>query len=835
MHWFQRLVAASPCLRRPLGCVIALACIVGVRSPQDCPADDLAAFVATYCADCHGPDTQEAQRRFDQINYRQPSTDDVILMTEIVDQLTLGDMPPQDADQPAEKVRLATTESLRQSIARVQQASQSTNRQTVLRRLNRDEYRRTIADLFDMEMAMFDPTLSFPADTVGGSFDNVGDELVTSAYLLEHYLDAADQVVEKVFRQSRDVPEQTWNFRGHFLQQPELNPAHKEAFDYRYLCLYDSPLADRPEGAYGPLLDFEQGVPVDGTYEIRVLAEAKNRDTPYPADQLGIELDEPFRLAIVPGDVALKEQHTMQPMQPVLAQSKVPDDQPTWLTFRVPLDQGFAPRFTFPNGMAEVRPLYVRLVRKYPELLPKNKRKSSGIFVDRKTIIRDGFLPHIRIHQVQIRGPINAGTPTRSQQAVLGEQPFAPERTREILSAFASKAYRRPASPAEVDRLMSVVAVRKKQGRSDFEAFQDAIRAILCSPAFLYMDPDVDDSADHLSDYAIATRLSYFLWGTMPDASLRRYAAQGQLSDRAVRAEQVDRLLNDSRSDVLIRRFLDGWLRLSDLGSQPPDRNSFKAYYKDSLEDDMRRESELFLRHLIDNDLPVTEFLTADYSFINRDLARLYGIADAIPGDQADQFRQVHFDDPLRGGLLGQAAVLTATANGIETSPVIRGVWMLETVLGQSAPPPPDDVPAIDPDVRGAKSIVDLLEKHRSDQACNQCHRKIDPLGFALESFDPIGRRRDRYSNKITIETGGKLPSGESFEDLGGLKTLLAQRRSFFARSFVESMMTFALGRRLEPQDRPTVDAICDSVADEDYPVRQLIHRLVESPAFVSR
>jgi hypothetical protein len=227
--------------------------------------------------------------------------------------------------------------------------------------------------------------------------------------------------------------------------------------------------------------------------------------------------------------------------------------------------------------------------------------------------------------------------------------------------------------------------------------------------------------------------------------------------------------------------------------------------------------------------------LDADYSFINRDLAKLYGVVDQVPAENANAFRKVTFADRRRGGLLGQASVLTVSANGIETSPVIRGIWMLENVLGTPPPPPPDDVPAIDPDVRGATSVRELLEKHRTSAACNECHRKIDPLGFALECYDPIGEIRRRYENKVPIDTSGRLPSGQSFEDVAELKVLLVQRKRFFARAFAEKLLAYALGRRVELSDRGTIDEIVSGLEKDDYPARSLIEQIVISDMFSRR
>jgi hypothetical protein len=251
----------------------------------------------------------------------------------------------------------------------------------------------------------------------------------------------------------------------------------------------------------------------------------------------------------------------------------------------------------------------------------------------------------------------------------------------------------------------------------------------------------------------------------------------------------------------------------------------------------MKQETRLFFRDLIDRNGSVLEFLRADYSFANRDLARLYGVLDQVPAERAGEFQRVTFADKSRGGLLGQASVLTVSANGIETSPVVRGVWLLENIVGAPVPPPPDSVPPLDPDVRGAVSIRDQLAKHRSSDTCNQCHRKIDPLGFALEGFDPIGRSRKFYDAKGTqkIDTSGELPGGDSFSGPAELRSVLLKHPEFFVRNVTNRMLSHALGRRMEPLDRGPVDRIVAQVQTKDYATADLIAAIVTSDLFLSR
>jgi hypothetical protein len=340
-----------------------------------------------------------------------------------------------------------------------------------------------------------------------------------------------------------------------------------------------------------------------------------------------------------------------------------------------------------------------------------------------------------------------------------------------------------------------------------------------------------------LTEHGLAQRLSYFLTSSMPDKRLRKLADEGRLSDPEILTKEAKRLLASEESNAFIADFLDSWLNLRALGSMPPDPKESQVYYAAGLETEMKEETRLFVRDLIDRNASVLEFLRADYSFVNRDLAKLYGVDDQIPVEEAANFHRVVFKDSRRGGLLGQASVLTVSANGIETSPVIRGIWLLESVLGSPPPPPPDSVPAFEPDVRGATSIRDQLVKHRESAACNQCHRKIDPLGFALEGFDAIGRTREFYDSKrqLPIDTSGVLPGGEAFSGLEELREILLKRKEFFVRAVANHLVSQALGRRVEPLDRGAIDSLIVQVRDDDYPMADLIVAVVSSDLFRAR
>jgi hypothetical protein len=750
-------------------------------------------------------------------------------LQDMLDQLNLGEMPPKEARQPTDDERRRITGWLTAVIEQHHRERKSAASRTVLRRLNAREYRHSVRDLLSLNMTMFDPTLGFPRDQTEEHLDNVAETLITSGHLLQGYLAAADRIVEKLLSPAQRPAVQTWRFDSGFRQQPEIDQVHGRTNGFSHITLYDVVGADKHEGAYGAIAGFKDGVPYDGFYEIRFKAEALNRRHPYDREFVGTDPDELLRLGIVAGNVRAGPLHKPQPIEPLLAELDLADDA-QWYTARIWLDAGFTPRFTFRNGLMDARNLWGRLVKKYRDEFPEPVR--GGIVEHRFNAIKFGKLPQIHIHEVEIAGPYYGEWPTPSQRAVLGDDwetvhqtgTLSEAQMRTHLTRFASQAYRRPAQTEEIDRLLQLIAVRRQSGRSPIEAYGDALKAVLCSPAFLYLD----ESADHGSAFALASRLSYFLWSSMPDRQLIELASSGALQQPEVLSAEVRRMLRDPRSEAFVDGFLDSWLRLRDLGSMPPDAGKFSDYYRFDLKSAMREETRLFARRLIDENLSVVNFLDSDFTYVNKPLARLYG----VDPPQGPGFELVSLRDDRRGGLLGQASVLTVTANGIDTSPVVRGVWLLENMLGTPPSPPPPDVPPLDPDVRGAKSIREQLEKHRSVASCYDCHRKIDPLGFALEHFDAIGKWRETYAGKAAIDAAGELPSGQTFDDVQGFKKVLVERKDQFVAALAGKLLSYATGRLSGPADRVHVQRIVRQLGERGDGFRDLIELVATSEPF---
>ena len=797
--------------------------------PKETVAATARLFLDTYCVRCHGERKQKAKRRFDTLSASISNEDDLLQYQDILDQLNLGEMPPEDAKQPAVAERRRVIAFLTDRIARFHRSREETGERAVLRRLNSREYRNTIRDLLHLNTTIFDPTTGFPRDQISENLDTVGDTLITSGFLMQCYLDAADRVVRKAMGPLKKPPIQTWRFSDGFHQQPEIDQVHRKSNKYAWMTLYEVIGADKHEGAYGPIHAFAEGVPYDGYYEIRFKAEALNRINPYDPKLLGNDPNEPFRLGIRPGDHRVGRLHTPQPIEPLLTEIELADGIGQYRV-RVWLDAGYTPRFTFRNGPIDVRNVYGRLVKKYPNLFPEPRR--PGIVENRWLALTEGKMPQIRIDVIVIEGPLYEAWPTAGQRAILGascEQVQATgtisrEQMRASLGAFAAQAYRRPVRPDEVDRLMEVIRVRRETGHAPLDAYADGVKAVLCSPHFLYLSQPEESP----SSYVLASRLSYFLWSSMPDRELLDLARSNALLEPGVLGRQVERMLNDPRSDAFIEGFLGSWLTLRDLGATKPDRGAFRAFYLGDLDRAMREETRLFTRHLIDSNLDIITFLDADFTYVNRPLARLYGLK--LP--EGSGFERVRLTDRRRGGLLGQASVLTVTANGVDTSPVLRGVWLLENILGTPPAPPPPDVEPLDPDIRGAQTIRDQLKKHRDTPTCYDCHKKIDPLGFALENFDPIGGWRDTYGRDRPVDATGELPGDKRFDDIVGLKAILVEQRDQFAFSLTEKLMAYATGRPTGPGDRPHLDRILDDLDARGNGFRDLLRLVVLSEPF---
>ena len=810
----------------------------GPLPAADASAKSVEQFLSRYCLECHDADVHKGDRSFHQFKLPLKTLPAVIEARDIIDQLTLREMPPKKAEQPTDEERLAAIRALRAGTAAAQASLQSTGSRTVLRRLSNREYENTLATLFGRRVDTLGLTADFPKEKTARHLDTIGQSLVTSGFLVDQYFQSANRLVETRLGKPATAPK-TWHFNKNFVQYEELQGSHKSAFNFRYLNLYEQPNTDTRQGGYGHIEDFKKGVPVSGLYDLEVEATAMHRDTHYDPAIFGIDLSEPFILGVVPGDVTKGHIHYPQAIEPLLASSVVPDNTPTRLKFRVWLEAGQTPRFIFPNGPYESRASVLTINRRYEKEF-STPVGSSG--VGRAHILKEGKLPHIRISDIVIQGPVAEPAGGAEEVAIFGEKGFQPDQALDQLFTFAAKAYRRPLQETDRATIRKMVEKRLAEKATPRQAALDALKLILCSPSFLYLSEVTKEGVRPLQPHDLATRLSYALWAAPPDEGLTASAASGKLSGDAELKKEIDRLLGDQRANGFVNGFLDSWLNLRELGGMPPPRETNRAFYAEDLPTSMKTEARLFFRDMLKDNRPVTQFLRADHSFIDKKLAKLYDLPEQKTLRLADGFQKVSFKgDSHRGGLLGMAAVLTVSANGVETSPVTRGAWVSENILGIKPPPPPDVVPAIEPDVSGTTTIRERLAKHSTDRACAECHRKIDPFGFSLESFDPVGRWRVTYPKPKKgaapkIDTTGEFASGEKYQDFAGFRDILHDKRDeMFTRHLIRSLLAYGTGRLMEPADEFAVDRIHEKVKQGGLGLRSLVVECLTSDVFRSR
>ena len=791
-------------------------------------------FLKNYCFKCHGPEKQEAHRRFDQLPPAITELEELESWQEILDQLNLGDMPPEKEKQPAKTEVLAVIKSITESIAEAHPRLAGKGQHTALRRMNSWEYRHTIGDLLGLNISAWNPTENFPPEVKVDGFDNIGAGLVTSGLLLNHYLSAAAQAIERA---------------THFGPRPEIKTyAQKSPFYFkgkearelpklfqvdRFRFIPETPYTDLYGRHYRgghigfrPLLN--QGVAQSGLYRVRVRAAAIDRRHPYGktiddfrnGDPLILELTAVDRQGSVTstGNVSRKRS---------LAMVELINEKPQWFEWDVYMEKGYEPEVRFRNGTTATKRL-VRLLATAKDVAPEIKPFSEMKAGNERSygVLKAYRGPKLRIWEIQIRGPFVKEWPPRGHDLMYGSlkpNDLNREKTRERLRIFAAKAFRRPLWQGELSPIESMVNRKLDEGLEPLQALQLGFQTILCSTSFLYLD----ENSGKLNDYALASRLSYFLWSTAPDSELLTLAEQNKLSKSVVLRGQVKRMLRNSKSNRFSNNFIRVWLNFDNIGEMPPSKD-FKVYYRDNLEVAMRNETQTFFRHVLDHNLSTREFLNADYSFLNRELALHYG----IEGIEGNHLRRVSLKGTPRGGLLGHGSFLTASANGVDTSPVVRGIYMLEKLFGYTPPPPPDDVPDIEPDIRGAKTIREQLAKHREIATCAECHRKIDPFGFALENFDAIGRWRNEYGKNMPIDASGELPNGDAFSTVPEFGKHIIKREGQFSRSLTEKLLTYAIGRELVPSDRPAIDAILREMRQDNKGLRDLIEAVVLSEVF---
>lgn len=761
-------------------------------------------FLEQHCVHCHGPDEQKGRLRLDTLT--PPPAEDGTWLA-VLEAIETGDMPPRaeprpDADAADHFINL---------VSRVL-ADAAGDPPIALRRMNRHEYEATVHDLLGIDTALAD---LLPEDSRTQGFDNVADGLGISAVLLEKYLEAADAAFEGVIRRIEPLPAETR--RADIMQLNE----NRQSVEQKRGGVIE---------VAGSMVKFTPGWPPvrvdpvhpieDGVYRARVAV--------WPHDPS----DRTLALAVFTGPLFGPGLRHFQGMFDVTGTP----DNPRVIEFTASMRAEeaihlvpwiYPEHITWRHGELEPRPgigfAWVETHGPLDQDFPSKAQRA--LFGDSESIHMAEGEPHWMRHR---RG-------VRSHYVDSTEPEADAER---IIRDLAARAFRRPVPDELVDPFVDLTLGRLENGHTFEQAVRAGFTAVLCSPHFLLLnqEPQVDD-------HTIASRMSYFLWSSMPDDELLELAAEGRLSDAGVRRQQVDRMLEDPRSERFVRHFTGQWLDLREIDFTTPDGRLYPEF-DELLQRSMVEETVRFFRHVLDENLSVRNFADSEFTVLNERLARHYD----IPGVRGhEDFRLVEIpEDSVRGGLLTHGSVLKVTANGATTSPVLRGVWILDRLLGRPVPPPPSSVPAVEPDIRGAESVREQFLQHTQAETCARCHERIDPPGFALEQFDPIGGERDYYRSigegprvPLTnyhvgpeVEPHGEMWDGRRFDDFRGFREWLVEQEQTVARAVAHKLLIYGSGRAVGVMEREAVDQVLEAGREGDFGLRTMIHAVVESDLF---
>ncbi len=760
-------------------------------------------FVVKYCLKCHNDTERNAELSLAGYQESASLVKDRRIWDKVLKMVVSGEMPPQDAPRPTPEDADAFVMHVKSIMDHADRNAKPDPGRVTMRRLNRLEYRNTIRDLIGIT---FDPTADFPSDDIGHGFDNIGDVLSLSPVLMERYLTAAESIMEQAI-----VPVAPPVVKRHLsavYTEPASGDVATKLIDEGFRRMS----SDGKEGIEtGPLhtpYKWEDG---DYLFRIRVYGQSGT--------------DQPVRVAIL-----LHGKDVTQPSS---------DEELSAIVGNVLRPAQIVKTF---EVTAKSRDMAETLEVAVPSTAGRH-RMMVGLFKP----VAEQPAAKLWVEYLALDGPLDTRPASHRQLLACDTTRPQVEQSREVLGRFLRKAWRRRVTEEELNRLCQMAEQSAAGGESWESSMQLAMQAALCSPSFLFRveadETPADPAIRPLNEYHLASRLSYFLWSSMPDDQLLELAEAGQLSTDL--QAQVQRMLADPRSSTLVRNFAMQWLQLQRIEQIAPDSQLFPDF-NSQLRAAMLKETELFVESVLRDDRSLLDLIAADYTWLNEPLAKHYGIADTngnLIGQpvqdpagqpiQGDGFVRVSLKDRNRGGLLTQASVLAVTSNPTRTSPVKRGRWVLEQILGSPPPAPPPNVPELpgsDADVAGA-SLRQRLEVHRSNPACANCHAKMDPIGFALENFDAIGRFRTRDGN-FDIDAAGELPDGTRFSGAPDLKTVILGRKQEFARCVCEKLLIYALGRGLEYYDRPVVESILQASEQQDYRFSSIVTGIVQSEAF---
>ncbi len=765
---------------------------------------DMAAFLEGHCLKCHGPEKQKGDLRLDTLSLPPQETQ---RWQEVLEAIEYGDMPPKKEKRPD----LAHTENFTNSL-RGLLAAHAEPPAPALRRMNRNEFQNTVRELLGVDTEIAD---MLPEDGRTLGFDKVGDGLSISAIMLEKYLEAANAAFDDVIRRTTPIPVET---RRSVLVEEKRNIVALKK-NQGGVFEKDGAFVDFTPG--WPAAMFDSAQPQDdGIYHAKIAVWPHDPGgrtltvavfsgplySPIVSKFMGVfdVTGTPENPRIIEFDVRMRAGDSLQVFPWVTPEhvtyrdkhEKRPGVGIAWGEITGPLDQ------TFPSEAQ--RRLF-------------GESESISMADDGRVYSR--YRKNVVTHRVE------SSTPREDAERIIRE--------------FVPRAMRRPVSEELTQKFVALTLGRLDAGRSFEESVRAGVCAVLCSPQFLLLN-----ATGTVDDYTIASRMSYFLWSGPPDQVLLDLAKAGKLKDPEVRRAQVRRMLKDDKAEHFVTDFTGQWLDMYGIDFTTPDKKLFPEY--DTLLDkSLVRETEGFFREMLEKNLGTRNFIDSDFAVLNERLATHYG----IPGVKGhEEMRVVKLPaDSVRGGVLTQASVMKVTANGTNSSPVLRGVWMLDRLLGRPVPPPPPGVPAVEPDIRGAKSPKELFMKHTENETCARCHTRIDPIGFALEEFDPVGAQRESYRDVkdpddpkkkrkipgLPVDSSGETPDGTSFANFEGFRDWLLGHDELVAKAVATKLMIYGCGRRIGVMDEAAVERVVDASAKDDHGLRTMIEEVVVSETFV--
>jgi hypothetical protein len=798
--------------------LILAAVVAFAHSAPSARADDAdasRAFLTQYCQTCHSGDKPKGDFRISDLKFDFADAAGRGRWAKVAELLESGTMPPDGKPQPAagEVDKLLDwigRETARGESAQAAAAGTVAKGRVVLRRLNRSEYVNTVRDLLGVEIELKD---LLPADTVAGGFDNGAESLHISSYHLDAYLAAAERVLDAAIASGPQPPKVSR--RISIKDERTVKPTGSV---YRHL--------DDGVAIFASWVSANIQVTL---WQFRTHEPGKYR---FKITGYGYQTEKRVAFHVMSGPLNAAAQ------QDLVGYYDVPAKTPTTIEFVRTMDRDQTLRIIADN-LGAIPPDVQKV--------GAENYKGPGLViqsVDVEGPLYDAWPPagHTRLLGALEQKPI-PDSQRRGRREVVSADPSAD--AKKILADFARRAFRRPVTEADIRPFLARVETKLQAGDSFEQALRVGLRGVLVSPHFLFLR----EKPGTLDDYALATRLSYFLWSSMPDDALFALAERGELRKPEILRGQVERMLADPKAAAFTENFAGQWLGLRAIDDTMPDRMLYPEF-DDVLKTSMLKEVTLFFDEVLKNDLSLTNFIDSDFTMLNGRLAEHYG----IPGFEGLEFRKAELPtDSRRGGVLTMGAVLKVTANGTTTSPILRGAWVLDRILGTPPPKPSVDVEAVEPDIRGATTIRQQLEKHRSRTECAGCHARIDPPGFALENFDVIGGWRDRYrsigSGDPVVVNGRKrrylagpkvdaadvLADGRKFQDIDEFKQLLLADKPQLARSLTEKLLTYATGAAPTTADRADIEAIVERVGAKNYGFRALVHEITQSETFQSK